>query len=88
MLERGGVAPYLKNLLHFKRESRKTQNDVVPLPRATVVAHEKHRPSGVKTRRRQSPPIAMYSKFCPTAPAPLRGRKRKGVKDNIIFHPL
>lgn len=86
MLERGGVAPYLKNLLHFKRESRKTQIDAVPLPRRTVVRHEKHRRPR-RTRRRQFPRSAMYSKFCPTAPAPLRGRKRKGVKDNIIFHP-
>ena len=36
-LSGGGVAPYLKNLLHSKRESRKTQIDAVPLPRRTVV---------------------------------------------------
>ena len=70
---RGGGSPnawggralpsYSLNLLHSKCESRKSQNDAVLSPHCTVVRHEKHRPSGVKSRRRQFPPIAMYSKL-------------------------
>lgn len=86
MLERGGAAPCSLNVLHYKRGSV----TLIPMPLlrcvATVVAHEKHRPSGVRTRRRQSPLLSMFSKFCPCSASyqqvcsdsPLRGAVARG----------
>ncbi len=64
-----------------------SQNDAVPLPHRTVVRHEKHRPSDVKTRRRQFPPIAMYSKFCPAkrASPPWGAQAPGGYSYNINY---
>ena len=63
MLERERALPSLitKPAL-LQTRLRHSQNDAVTSLRAAVAAHEKHRPSGVKTRRRQFPLIAMYSK--------------------------
>nr|DAU53711.1 MAG TPA: hypothetical protein [Microviridae sp.] len=47
------------NLLHYKRGS--VSLITIPTLRcvSAVAVHEKHRPSGVRTRRRQSPLIVL-----------------------------
>jgi hypothetical protein len=77
----GGRCPLFTKRIALQTRLRHSRNLAVLLPRATVVAHEKHRPSGVRTRRRQLPLIAMYSKFCPAerASPPLGGASSRGV---------
>ena len=88
-LERGGVAPELKPRLNFDRGAVTSKRCCHSLRVPAVAGHEKHRPSGVRTRRRQSPLIAMYSWFCPAERAsPPWGAQAQGggiLTISIIF---
>lgn len=90
-----GVALLLKTSPKLRPRLRHSELMPYVSPRAAVAAHEKHRPSGVRTRRRQSPLIAMYSKLCPACRAspPLGGAGSRGVKYykiivifQVLFH--
>lgn len=77
----GGRCPLFTKRIALQTRLRHFRNLTVLSSRAAVAAHEKHRPSGVRTRRRQSPLIAMYSKLCPTETAPpVGGAGSRGVK--------
>ena len=90
-----GVALLLKT--SPKLRPRRRHSELMPnvSPRAAVAAHEKHRPSGVRTRRRQSPLIAIYSRLFPVCrdSPPLGGAGSRGVKYykiivifQVLFH--
>lgn len=83
----GGRCPLFTKRIALQTRLCHSRNLTVLSPRATVVAHEKHRPSGVRTRRRQLPPIAMYSKFCPAerASPPWGAQAQGGYSNNINY---
>ena len=86
-LSGGALHPNFEPRLNFDRGAEKSKRCCHSLRVPAEAGHEKHRPSGVRTRRRQLPLIAMYSKFCPAerASPPWGAQAQGGDSNNINY---